>query len=76
MGQSVAYGRLLNSCSYNTLALSRNVLFDTSVGRDNGKGVPWERSPMIVLSSISLQEATLRMGHTQDHIHFELNKVL
>ena len=30
---------------------------------------------MIALSSISLQEAMLHMGHTQDHIHFELNKV-
>ena len=29
-------------------------------------------SPMIALSSISLQAATLHMEHTQDHIHFEL----
>ena len=36
----------------------------------------WEGSPMVPLSSISLQAITLRMGHTHDHIHFELNKVL
>ena len=29
---------------------------------------------MIALSSISLLAVTLRMGHTGDHIYFELNK--
>ena len=36
----------------------------------------WEGSPLTALSSISLQAVILRMGHTHDHIHFELNKVL
>ena len=36
----------------------------------------WEGDPMIALFSISLQVVMLRMGHTQDYIHFELNKVL
>ena len=31
---------------------------------------------MIALTLISLQAVTLGMGHTHDHIHFELNKVL
>ena len=31
---------------------------------------------MIALSCINLQAVMLRMGHTHDHIHFELHKVL
>ena len=36
----------------------------------------WEGSPMIALSYISLQAVIFCMGHTLDHIHLELNKVL
>ena len=35
-----------------------------------------EGSPIIALSSMSLQAAMLHMGQTQDHIYFELNEVL
>ena len=36
----------------------------------------WEGSPMIAISSISLQAVMLHMEHIDDHIHLELNKVL
>ena len=36
----------------------------------------WQGSPLIALSSMSLQAVMLHMRHTHDHIHFELNKVL
>ena len=56
------------------LSRAKNFSFDTSIGRDiyyHGKGIP-----LTALSSRSLQAVILRMGHTRDHIHFELNKVL
>ena len=73
MGQRVAYGTLLSSCSYNTYLQPKYFYLLHQLG---GHMLKWERSRMIALFPISLQAATLRMGHTQDHIHFELNKVL
>ena len=72
MGQHVAYGTLLSSSSYNTYLEPKYFYLIHQLG---GYMLKWERSAMIALYPISLQAATLRMGHTQDHIDFELNKV-
>ena len=74
MGQCVAYEILLNSCSKTHLPKPKMFHLILKLGRTCA--MQCDGSPLIALYSISLQEVTLRMGHTHDRIHFELNKVL
>ena len=63
---TVAYGTILNSCSYNTFFLSQEIFiwyFNWEWHMLEPEG-----SPLIAISSISLQAVTLSMGHTHDHI--------
>ena len=70
--QSVAYGTLLNSCSYNTVALSQKIfIFMLQLG-----GTYAIKGKTSLDSGLLHQFTGSHVWDTHDHIHFELNEVL
>ena len=72
IGPSVAYGTLLMLIQH--ICLDPNFFY--LIHQLGGTYAIMGRDSQTTLSTINLQVAMLRMGHTQDHIHFELNEVL